>query len=129
MDDGKTMRYSAQRRLIYETLQRTKIHPDVDWIYGAVRAEMPEIGIATVYRNLRQLVAAGLVNTLETTENSVHYDADTSEHMHFVCERCGAIKDIFIDSGVTARVEKDGYKVNREKMMLYGICPECNEKN
>ena len=123
--ENKAIRYSAQREVIYEMLKNTKSHPSVDEIYAEVKKTMPDIGIATVYRNLRQLVSMGLVNTLETTKDSIHYDADTSEHMHFICSDCGAIKDLFMDSGLSGKIEGMGYEVEREKLVFYGVCPDC----
>ena len=123
--ENKAMRYSAQREVIYDMLKSTKAHPSVDEIYAEVKKTLPDIGIATVYRNLRQLVSMGLVNTLETTKDSIHYDADVSEHMHFICRDCGAIKDLFMESGLTSKVEDMGYEIQREKLVLYGICPDC----
>ena len=125
----KGLRYSAQLQVIYEMLKGTKSHPDVDEIYAEVKKTLPDIGVATVYRNLRRLVEAGLVTTLETKKSSIHYDADVSEHIHFICEDCGRIDDFFLDSGLKASVEKDGYELHREKLILYGLCPKCRNKN
>lgn len=127
--EEKTKRSSQQRRLIYETLVSTTAHPDVESIFAEVRKKLPDIGIATVYRNLRRLVADGLVNTLETTKDCVHYDADVSNHAHFVCEKCGKIKDLFIASPMSDAVEQLGYEVKREKLIFYGVCPECGRRN
>jgi ferric uptake regulator, fur family len=127
--EDKPKRFSQQRRLIYETLANTTAHPDVDAIFAEVKKKLPDIGIATVYRNLKQLAADGLVNTLETTKDCIHYDADVSNHAHFVCERCGKIKDLFIALPDSGAVEKLGYKVKREKLVFYGVCPECGRHN
>ena len=125
----KGVRHSAQREIIYETLKSTTSHPDVDAIYNEVKRRLPDIGVATVYRNLKKLVATGKVNTLETTKDCIHYDADISNHAHFVCSRCGKIKDVFIASALTDEVENLGYKVEREKLVFYGVCPDCIKKD
>ncbi len=126
--EEKSLRYSKQRQVIYEMLKNTKSHPDVDAIYAEVKKTLPDVGIATVYRNLRQLVEAGLVTTLETTKSSIHYDADVSEHIHFICEDCGRIDDFFLDSGLKNAIENSGYELHREKLILYGLCPECRSR-
>ena len=124
----KGLRYSEQRQVIYDMLKATKRHPDVDEIYEEVRKTLPDIGVATVYRNLKQLVEAGLVTTLETKKSSIHYDADVSEHIHFICEDCGRIDDFFLESGLKQKVEDSGYELKREKLILYGLCPDCRRK-
>ncbi len=121
-------RYSVQREIIYETLLNTKEHPDVDALVAAVREKLPDVGVATVYRNLKKLVECGLVHTLETTDNRIHYDADTRHHAHFICKRCGKITDLFVATSLEHEVEKMGYSVDSEKLVLYGVCPECGSK-
>ncbi len=121
-------RRSAKRDVIYETLRSTTAHPDVDAIYAEVSKTLPGIGIATVYRVLRELVADGLAVTLETTDSSVHYDADVSAHAHFICEGCGKISDLFYPPSLTKRAEDEGFEVKSEKTVLYGLCPSCAAK-
>ena len=104
-------RGSLQREVIYETLKGTAAHPDVDAILAMIKDKLPGIGVATVYRNLRALVDEGRVVTLETSLGSIHYDADVSDHAHFVCRHCGRISDLFIGSPLTKSVEELGYEV------------------
>ena len=75
MTDNRTStkRHSQRREVIYETLKATTAHPDTDAVYAAVREKLPEIGVATVYRVLRELVAEGKAVTLETTDDRIHY--------------------------------------------------------
>ena len=121
-------RRSARREVIYETLRATTAHPDADTVYASVREKMPEIGVATVYRVLRELVTEGKAVTLETTDDRIHYDADVSPHAHFICEECGRIIDIFEPPALTEKAEKMGFEVKSEKTVLYGVCPDCAKK-
>ncbi len=130
MTDNRTStkRHSQRREVIYETLKATTAHPDTDAVYAAVREKLPEIGVATVYRVLRELVAEGKAVTLETTDDRIHYDADVSPHAHFICEECGRIIDIFEPPALTEKAEKSGFIVKSEKTVLYGVCPDCAKK-
>ncbi len=123
---GNELRYSAQRELIYEMLLSTKSHPTAEAVYEAVKERLPDIGIATVYRNLKQLVESGKVTALETTNGRMHYDADTTRHAHFICEACGEISDVNVIGNFDKALAAQGYTVTREKLVLYGICPKCN---
>lgn len=51
-------RYSKQRELILRVLQNRIDHPTADMLYSDLKNEMPDIGIATVYRNLSDLCEA-----------------------------------------------------------------------
>ena len=129
MQDAKNPRRSQQREVIYETLKNTKSHPTAEWIYENVKKVLPDIGIATVYRNLKQMAESGVVKTLETTENKLHYDADLSEHSHFVCLHCGKITDIFLQTNAKESLQQLGYEVEHQKMIFYGKCPNCIENS
>ncbi len=111
VNNEKSVRHSTQREVIYETLKNTTSHPDVDAIYKEVKRRLPDIGVATVYRNLKMLVAAGKVNTLETTRNCIHYDADVSNHSHFICSECGKIQSCFKEYGRPGKIK---CKLNEE---------------
>lgn len=124
-EQSNKRRGSVQREVIYETLKGTTAHPDVETILAMVKDKLPGVGVATVYRNLRALVDDGKVVTLETSLGSIHYDADVSDHAHFVCRCCGRISDLFIGLPLTETVENLGYKVEQEKSILYGLCPDC----
>lgn len=123
------MRYSSKREAIYEVLKNTKSHPDADWVYRRVREIYPNISLGTVYRNLKTMSESNALLTLETNKNSLHYDADTSPHSHFICNRCGAISDIYEVSALGAKLTEEGYVVKSEKSVFYGLCPDCAEAN
>lgn len=121
----KHCRFSKQRALILEAVRSTKCHPDAEWVYAAVREQIPDISLGTVYRNLRQLVEQGDLITVETTDDRHHYDGDTSMHAHFVCDDCGGIIDLFLPEPALDRFEEAGYSVRTGKRVLYGLCPTC----
>ena len=91
------MRKSQQREAVYSVIKSTTSHPDAYWVYEKAREIIPDISLGTVYRNLGQLAESGDLITIETAEGVVHYDARTSFHAHFICEKCGKITDLFIE--------------------------------
>ena len=122
------MRYSPQRDTVYDILKGTKSHPDAEWVYAECQKRIPNISLGTVYRNLKTLAACGLIETLETERQVVHYDADISEHAHFICQQCGRIIDIFDFGSLKSQLEAEGYEVDSQKMLFYGICRDCAVK-
>ena len=125
VDHAKIERKSVSREVIYSTLASTKSHPDAEWIYEQARKEQPNLGIATVYRNLKKMSDEGKIVAIETNKGSVHYDACVLDHAHFICEKCDKILDIEFPDVPFNEAEKAGYKVKRGKVVLYGLCPNC----
>lgn len=116
------MRYSKQREAVYNVLCGTKSHPNVAWIYSQAQQQMPDIGLATVYRNLEELCACGRIRKISARNNPERYDADVSPHTHFVCTRCNQITDL--PSGAVD-VICNCSDVEFVDVMLYGVCEKC----
>lgn len=123
-------KFSRQREMILQYLLEKKNHPTAEQIYTALRSQLPSLSLATVYRNLNLLCELGFAQRLDTGESEDRFDADTSEHSHFICEVCHDITDI-PDSMVTQQMESalgEGFQVKRRKLFLYGLCPCCHEQ-
>ena len=48
-------KYSRQREMILQSLRNRVDHPTAETLYEDIKAKMPEIGVATVYRDLSDL--------------------------------------------------------------------------
>ncbi len=122
------MRQSNRRDAILKVLRENRTHPTADEVYCLVREQYPNVSLGTVYRNLKYFVQQGLVNTLETTDACLHYDGDTEEHCHFICEKCGKIIDVFESVEPPCKLNEYGVSVTSSKAVFYGVCADCNKK-
>lgn len=128
------MNYSRQREIILDVLSKNAVHPTAEKLYEIIKKEHPasNIGIATVYRNLSKLATAGKIKKIAALENSEHFDHNTSEHYHFMCDKCKQIYDIEADIApdITKRIfEKTGFSVTDYDIVLHGICKNCKTIN
>jgi len=125
-------RNTQQRKLIYEILKDTDIHPTADWIYEKVKKYIPNISLGTVYRNLKVLKEEGLILEFNDGRQS-RFDARIDKHFHFKCEICNNIYDIdrnnIIEQINTKQLNKNGFIVEDIDITFKGICPKCGEKN
>ena len=124
-------RYSKQRAALIEILKSTDTHPTADWLYSELRNQFPNVSLATVYRNLRQLSEQGEILALLSGTEPEHYDGCIKDHYHFMCTKCGAVKDLDIDvlKGLNDEVsQKTGFEVSRHSLMFYGVCGDCLQK-
>lgn len=126
------MRMTKQRRAILEVLQGTRNHPSADWVFQRVRRRLPNISLATVYRNLHQLAAAGLLQELPVGEHVSRFDADTSLHYHVRCLRCGRIDDLEVAADEhlekAARRATD-FTILTHHVKFLGYCPRCARRH
>ncbi len=91
----KGVKPTPQRVVITEHLLNTVSHPTADEIMEAVSDKLPvALSRATVYNTLNALVEAGVVREVFTEPGCARYDANTSEHHHFVDVKSGHIFDI-----------------------------------
>ena len=64
-------------------------------ILGKARVTVPALGIATIYRNLKALVAEGVVQVITLPGDSARYETTQSDHHHhFQCTECDRVYDI-----------------------------------
>ncbi len=54
---------------------------------------MPTVSLDTVYRTLWMLNDLGLTTTLGPRRDSMRFDANLARHHHYVCVRCGLVRD------------------------------------
>lgn len=125
----KETRYSKHRELIKNYLTGNTSHPTADEIYLHIKEIRPEVSLATVYRNLRQLSESGEIRCIDVGDGKDRFDFSVSEHAHFLCTRCGRVFDVFYspEEVRTALTGMPGH-IEKEDLYFHGICDECLEK-
>lgn len=123
-----TTKYSRQREAIKEYLASTKEHPTADTVYTHIRKIYPNISLGTVYRNLSLLAEQGEILKINCHDGSDRFDGNPKPHYHFLCNECGKVLDIAMESidhiNVIAGAGFQG-KVEGHVTFFYGKCPEC----
>ncbi|MCQ2400287.1 MAG: transcriptional repressor, partial [Clostridia bacterium] len=88
-------RFSKKRQSIIDLIKRTDVHPSAEWIYNELKPVYPDLSLATVYRNLKELEESGEIVVVDTVKNKERFDGKTFPHTHAVCSKCGKIIDVF----------------------------------
>ena len=117
---------SRQKRLIYEIVASTMSHPTADWVYERAREKMPRISLGTVYRNLKQLTAEGMLLEITTSRGAARYDANLAKHSHLRCIHCNRLEDVpqsEIEFVPKSRIRR--FHVLEYRIEFMGICPAC----
>ena len=120
------MNFSRQRECILDYLKHTTAHPTAEEIHQELKAPLPNLSLATVYRNCNRLVEMGEVIRLDTG-GKTHFDADTSDHQHFVCTKCEKVYDMFfsLPKAVIDDNLPDGFEHTNHRLFFFGLCKEC----
>ena len=124
------LKHSRQREEIKKFLMTRKDHPTADVVYMNLRQEFPNISLGTVYRNLTLLADIGEILRIKVGDKTDHFDADTSQHYHFICNECGRVIDLEMDSidGVTDIAAKHfNGNITGHITYFYGSCDQCTK--
>lgn len=124
------MNYSKQRQMIIEEVCRTKTHPTTEMIYTNLRTKLPNLSLATVYRNLNLLCETGRLKRISLPESPDRFDADITFHAHLYCESCRSVIDLHeFDDQVTSLIShRTDHIFNSATLVIRGICGRCNKE-
>ena len=124
----KKIRHSDVRDKIYEYLCGTKAHPSANMIYNDLKPSIPKLSLGTVYTNLKLFEDLGQVVRVANVNGFERYDADTFEHVHLVCDECGAVIDIMdADIRKAKKACQAGQaKIKSIQIVLHGTCENCS---
>jgi len=123
-----------QRLAIFEALASSREHPSAEQLHKAVQRRIPALSLATVYKNLEALRAAGAASDVNTLHEQGRYEAALPgtgagrPHHHLVCVSCKKVIDVhdarFDSLRVSPRVTQ-GFEVRAVRVQVEGICPDC----
>ena len=124
----KQVRHSDTRDIIYDYLYNTKAHPSAEMIYNDLKPALPKLSLKTVYTNLRFFEEHGKVIRVATVKGAERYDAHCEEHVHLVCDECGAVIDIMdADIRKAKKACQAGQaKIKSIQIVLHGTCEKCS---
>ena len=118
------IRMTGQRQLIIKVLENSKDHPDVETLFERANRIDNKVSIATVYRTVRTLQNAGILEKLEFNDGRSRFeDAVRTHHDHLIDLDTGKVIE-FLDEEIeqiqTKIAKKLGYKLIGHKLELYG---------
>ena len=122
------LRLTHQRLEIVRVIAADETHPDVETVYRVVRERVPTISLDTVYRTLATLTERGLVTRVEFTPGPARYDANPARHHHFVCTRCGLVRDVEDRDLDAVRATDEVTRIGRPDavtVQFRGLCTQC----
>src|SRR3954468_21536054 len=127
--DASGRRLTGPRRKVVDLIAARDGHFTAADLVADVRDRRLGIGRATVFRALDVLTELGVVERLDLPSGEHAYVAcEPTHHHHVVCSGCGRavdVEDAGLGSVVNAVEARTGYRIDRHRLELFGLCPAC----
>ncbi len=119
------MKMTGQRRVIARVLSEADDHPDVEELYRRATLDDPKISIATVYRTVRLLEEAEIIERLDFGDGRARYEESADEHHdHLIDVKTGRVIEFQNDEieALQRRIaEQYGYRLVGHRLELFGV--------
>jgi Fe2+ or Zn2+ uptake regulation protein len=112
------MRKHQYREIICTTCECR--HLSADDIYEEVRRVSPDIGRATIYRNIEAMAEEGMLRRFPGIHGKTYYECNPLTHAHLVDEATGILCDFPIGN-VDVRCIPLGYEVAEIRVQIRRI--------
>lgn len=130
--------YRTKHRITLENYLSRHAERDfsVAELYQGLKEEGEEIGLATVYRQVANLLKEGYLHNLQSQgeEERFHYlhnPKECADHYHLKCNSCGKLFHLHckeVDELASHMKAHHGFQVDWKESLLYGDCKECIKK-
>ncbi len=126
-------RVTKQRLAVLAAVERSP-HATADDVVTAVRTDLADMTVQSVYVVLSDLTASGLLRRIEPPHSPARYETRVNDnHHHAVCTGCGRIEDVDCAVG-HAPCLTPHWSPGSEQMTIQiadvvyqGLCNDCRE--
>lgn len=88
--------------------------------------DVPGIGMATIYRNIKALLEAGEIAAVSLPSGGDRYEvAGHGHHHHFHCRACDKVFEVHACPGDMQKLAPTGFQLESHELTLYGLCDRC----
>ncbi|WP_369243723.1 Fur family transcriptional regulator [Streptomyces sp. R41] len=126
---GAGLRVTAQRMAVLMVVAESLGHLDADTVRERAQQVTGRLSLQATYNVLHALTDAGLVRCTQIAGHPARYETERHDnHHHFVCCRCGDIRDVACSVGAAPCMEPqlpEGYLTQEAAVTFWGLCPGC----
>ena len=120
---------TKQKELILDIIKKQNKEFTIKDIYDDIK---DSVGLTTVYRLVDKLVIDGILNKTISSDNITYYQylekCDNENHFYLRCDKCGDMIHVDCDciEGLSDHIKNEHkFRLNREKVIINGICNKC----
>lgn len=119
-------RSTKQRHAIRDALAHAARPLSPREILDAAQANVEKLGMATVYRTLKGMVADRSVVVVEVPGQAARFElAGKEHHHHFHCTKCKKVYEVEGCPGELAHMAPPGFVLEGHDLTLIGRCAAC----
>lgn len=127
--EERNLKYTYERKFIFEEVQKLKDHFDADSLYETFKKRGSRVSRDTVYRTLPLLLESGVIQkSVGEGKREFFEAAGKGHHDHMLCVRCGKIIEFQCEEieKLQDQVCKEyGFKLMFHDHRLFGQCSKC----
>ena len=119
---SQNIRMTTQRQVIVKVIEGSEDHPDVDLLYRRSVKVDDTISIATVYRTVKLLEEAGVIERLEFGDGRARYEESGEHHEHLVDIETGEVIEFYneeLEEMKRSIAEQMGYELVDHRLELF----------
>lgn len=120
---AKVNRNTRQKELIQNELSKIDTFFSSEYLFGRVKKKDSSIGIATVYRFLKDAKERGEIFSYTCDRKQV-YSRGKKSHCHFECENSGKIIHFDVDN-IDFLKDKIPGTITSFQLEVKGVCQDC----
>ena len=121
-------RDTAQRRAIRRALDEAGRPLGALEVLERAQRDVPGLGLATVYRNIKALVADKAVTPVELPGQPPRFEsAGKDHHHHFLCAACGKLYELDGCLVGLKPILPRGFQLRTHELLLHGLCAACSK--
>lgn len=124
---------TPQRKQILQIFVEHPEHLSAEDVYGILREQDSEIGLATVYRALDLLSDLGILVKIDFGDGCARYELNTADpnvhhHHHLICVKCKKVIEVeedLLDDLEATISQKSGFQILNHEVKFFGYCKDC----
>jgi Fur family ferric uptake transcriptional regulator len=129
---ARHLKKTSQRELIWGLLVESRGHPSVEEMRDLLLSRGHRIGLTTIYRTLKILLAAGMIRQSKLG-GTTRYEAVVNQpnHLHFICKVCERTVEYpspRIEKLIAQVTGESGFKERYSRYQVFGVCKACQRK-
>jgi Fur family ferric uptake transcriptional regulator len=118
---------TTRQRLTIEEVFRKEARPlTPPEVFEGAKRILPQIGLRTVYRQLKDMATEGVVVGVDYPGQPLRYEwVSNTHHAHFICRKCDRVFDLQVKVPDVKIKAPDGFQITGQETVFYGTCPKC----